>query len=96
MMFYLYVVYYLFMNVLAFVIYAADKRRAVNRQRRVPEFVLLGLAVLGGAVGAFIAMRYYSHKIHYAIFCMGVPAMILLHGCVALYLIEKGKLMLPC
>lgn len=95
MMFYLYVVYYLIMNIIAFALYGVDKKRAVNRQWRIPEIVLLGLAFLGGAVGAFIAMRVFRHKIRYARFGMGVPVMILIHGCLGVFLLERGLLVLP-
>ena len=83
-MFYLYVGYYVLMNIVGFVLFAVDKKRAILHQWRIPEVVLLGVSALGGCVGAYIAMRVYRHKIRYAIFSMGVPAMILLHGCLAL------------
>lgn len=91
-MFIPYVVYMMFMNVLTFILYRTDKKRAVARQWRIPESVLLGLALLGGCVGAFIAMRVFRHKTRYARFAMGVPVMILIHGCIAVYLFERGIL----
>lgn len=94
-MFYAYVVYYLIMNILAFMLYAVDKKRAINRQWRIPESVLLGIAFLGGCFGAFIAMRVFRHKIRYAIFSMGVPALMLFHGCLGLYLYMNGHIPLP-
>ena len=94
-MFNLYVAYYLIMNILTFFIYRKDKMKAIRRQWRIPESVLLTLAVLGGCFGAFIAMRVYRHKIHYARFSMGVPALILIHGCLGLYLFMNGYLPLP-
>ena len=95
MMFYLYVIYYVIMNMIAFVTYGIDKKRAVNRKWRIPEIVLLGMAALGGCVGAYISMQVYRHKTRHYIFTMGVPAMILIHGCAAVILIEKGILALP-
>ncbi len=94
-MFYPYVAYMLFMNVVAFLVYGLDKKKAIAKQWRIPESVLLGLALLGGCVGAFIAMRLFRHKIRYARFSMGVPLMILAHGCLALNLFERGFLSLP-
>lgn len=94
-MFYLYVVYYLIMNILAFVIYGVDKKRAVKRQWRIPEAVLLSLAFFGGALGAFVAMRFFRHKTRHGLFCLGVPIMLLIHGCFAVILIEKGLISVP-
>ena len=89
-MFIPYIVYMIFMNVFTFILYRIDKKRAVARRWRIPEVVLLGMSLLGGCVGAFLAMRVFHHKTRYARFAMGVPIMILLHGCIAVYLFEQG------
>ncbi len=39
-----------------------DKQRAVAGRRRVPEADLLGLALIGGSPGAFLARRWFRHK----------------------------------
>ncbi len=39
-----------------------DKARAVAGLRRVPEADLLGLALLGGTPGAFLARHLFRHK----------------------------------
>ena len=39
-----------------------DKQRAVAGQRRVSEADLLGLALIGGSPGAFLARRWFRHK----------------------------------
>ena len=90
MMFYVYVVYYLIMNVTAFVLYGVDKKRAIKRRWRIPESVLLGIAFLGGAPGAFLAMRVYRHKTLHAIFSIGVPLMIVLHVILGILLYRWG------
>ena len=94
-MFYPYVLYMLFMNVLTFVLYGVDKKRAVARQWRIPEAVLLGMSLLGGCAGAFLAMQIFRHKTRHALFSMGVPIMILIHGCLVVFMFERGILSLP-
>ncbi len=94
-MFYSYVVYMLILNIFTFALYGVDKQRAINRRWRIPEIVLLGLALLGGCAGAFIAMRLFHHKTRHARFAMGVPIMILIHGCLVVFLFERGILSLP-
>ena len=94
-MFYYYVGYMVFMNILSFILFAADKKRAIERRWRIPEIVLLGTSLLGGCIGGFIAMRLFHHKTLHLIFSLGLPIMILAHGCLLIYLFEHGYMSLP-
>jgi uncharacterized membrane protein YsdA (DUF1294 family) len=49
-------------NVVTFGYYAFDKARAKVLGSRVPEMVLHGLALAGGTLGAWVAMRVFRHK----------------------------------
>lgn len=61
------------LNVLAFGLYAWDKHQAVYDKRRIPEYVLLGLAVIGGVYGALCAMWLFRHKTFHNAFRITVP-----------------------
>jgi uncharacterized membrane protein YsdA (DUF1294 family) len=54
--------YLLGINALTFVVFAADKRRATDGDRRVPEKTLLQLALIGGTAGAFAGQQVLRHK----------------------------------
>ena len=68
-----FVVYLLVVNLITFLLYAIDKRRAIRKAWRIPESVLIGFAAIGGSVGAFLAMLVFRHKTKHAKFTVGVP-----------------------
>ena len=49
-------------SLLTFILYGYDKARAASRQSRIKERTLLGLAALGGAVGAILGQLIFRHK----------------------------------
>lgn len=61
-------------NLIAFIAYGMDKRKAVKGQWRIPEATLIGLALVGGPVGAYAGMKVFHHKTKHAKFTIGVPA----------------------
>ena len=81
-------IYYLLaVNVLTFIVYGVDKWKARRGHWRVPEATLMGLAALGGSVGAWLAMQLFRHKTQKKKFRYGVPALFVLQvAAVALFL----------
>ncbi len=61
----------------AFVYYGYDKLAAQRDRLRVPESVLLGLALLGGSPGALLAMLAFRHKIRKGSFLLAFFAVLL-------------------
>jgi len=55
-------VYLAAINAMAFLAFASDKRRAVAGDRRTPEQTLLGLAAIGGSLGAIAGQQLFRHK----------------------------------
>lgn len=56
-----------------------DKWKAKNNLWRIPEKVLLGVALAGGSLGALIGMRTFRHKTLHLRFSVGIPVMLALH-----------------
>ena len=57
------IVYYLIaLNVVTFFVYGIDKWKAKRAKWRIREAALLGLAVLGGSIGALLGMKVWHHK----------------------------------
>ncbi len=70
------------MNLLAFSLYAADKRRARLHMWRIRESTLLAVTVLGGSLGALLGMHLLRHKTKDPKFYLLVPTFFLLHAAV--------------
>lgn len=67
-------------NIITFFVYGLDKLKAVNHWWRVPEAALLGLAVAGGSVGAYLGMQVFRHKTLKPLLRFGIPAILLVQA----------------
>lgn len=74
---YIALIYLVIINVVTFLMYGIDKWKARNSKWRIRETALLGLAVLGGSIGAWIGMIVWHHKTRHKKFRYGVPAIII-------------------
>lgn len=71
-------IYLAVVNVVTFFTYGIDKWKAKRARRRISEATLLGLAVIGGSIGAWIGIRVWHHKTLHKKFKYGVPLILLL------------------
>ena len=65
-------------NLLTLAVFGLDKYRAKVHRERIPEAALIGLAFLGGGVGALAGMRLFRHKIRKPRFYIGVPVILVM------------------
>ncbi len=70
-------IYLLAINVAAFITYGIDKWKAKKSLWRIRETALLGLAVLGGSIGAWLGMRMWHHKTKHKKFKYGIPLILI-------------------
>ncbi len=71
--------YLLTINALTLLIMLADKRKAQKGAWRIPERVLLCLALAGGSLGGVMGMRLFRHKTQHPKFALGLPLLLALH-----------------
>ena len=74
------------LNVITFFLYGIDKRKAKKNRWRIPESILLLLAVLGGSIGALMGMKIWHHKTMHKKFKYGIPLIMILQIGMLLYL----------
>ena len=60
-------------HIIAFLLYGADKYRATRKKWRIPEKVLIGIALCGGSAGALLGMYVFHHKTRKNKFRIGIP-----------------------
>ena len=82
-------IYLAVINLLTFIVYGADKRRARKGKWRVPEKTLFLLPLLGGSIGALLGMRVFHHKTKHWYFVWGVPAILLAQLALAVWLLTR-------
>lgn len=68
--------YLLTVNAAAFLLMLIDKEKAKKRKYRIPEDTLMGIAILGGSLGAWFGMQVFRHKTKHRKFTLGIPLII--------------------
>ncbi len=75
-------------TVITFLAFGIDKWKARHQHWRIPESVLLGMAAIGGSIGAMLGMKVWRHKTQHKKFTIGVPAILIVQlGIVGMLLI---------
>lgn len=81
--------YLVIINLVAFIAFAIDKWAAINRKSRIRIVTLLGLAFIGGSIGALLAMYLLRHKTQKDYFVVGVPLIIVMQVVVLFYIFAR-------
>ena len=83
-------IYLAVVNILTFIVFGVDKMNAKFNRQRVRIVTLLGLAFIGGSVGALIGMYGFHHKTKKAYFTVGVPLILLMQVVLLFYVMNMG------
>ena len=78
-------------NAVTFLVYGWDKLCARKDWWRIPERVLLGLALLGGSLGALLGMKAFRHKTKHRKFTVHVPLFLVLQIALAAWLLLRSR-----
>ena len=83
-------IYLIAINVVTFFAYCIDKWKAKRSKWRISEATLLGMAVIGGSIGAWLGMRVWHHKTMHKKFQLGIPLIIVAQIALVIWIISKS------
>lgn len=78
MLYQILLVYLLLVNAAGFLLMLVDKIKAKRNLWRIPEATLMGVAAIGGSIGAIAGMNLFRHKTKHAKFFIGLPVILVL------------------
>lgn len=78
-------------NTVTFLVFGWDKLCARKDWWRIPERVLLGLALLGGSIGALLGMKALRHKTKHRKFTVLVPLFLVMQIALAAWLLWRSS-----
>ena len=81
--------YLVLVNAFAFLLMLIDKLKAKKGAWRIPEVTLLGVAALGGSIGAICGMYLFRHKTRHIKFTLGLPLILALQVAAVYFITSK-------
>ncbi len=85
------ITYIIGVNLITFIFFWNDKRRSKKEAWRIPEKTLIGLCLIGGAIGGILGMRVFHHKTKHFLFVWGIPIILILQIGLGLLLFMNVK-----
>lgn len=73
-------------NLIAFMFFGLDKKKAIKNKWRIKESVLLSLSLFGGGIGSLLGMKIYHHKTKKTKFIICIPLFTIIFGIAIYYL----------
>lgn len=81
-------IYLVIINLLSFIMFYIDKKKAKRDKWRIKESTLHLLSFLGGTVGSIVAMVLFHHKTKKTMFRI-ITAAALIFNCAVIYILFK-------
>lgn len=81
--------YLITINLIAFILYGVDKKRAIRNEYRISERVLLWMARIGGGIGCWLGIKMFKHKTKHTKFRIVVPLWIMVWTAVIVFVAMK-------
>ena len=81
--------YLVLINAVALALMHADKQKARRGAWRIPEATLMGIALLGGSIGAIAGMYLFRHKTKHPKFFIGLPLILIVQVGLVLFVLSR-------
>lgn len=82
------IVYLAVINFITFAAFTIDKIHAIEGKSRIRILTLLGLAFMGGSVGALLGIYILRHKTKVDYFTVGIPLIMVMQGVVVFFVMN--------
>lgn len=80
--------YFICINLITLIVFAMDKISSQSNAWRTRENTLLGLALMGGSIGALLAMHFFRHKTKKGSFLMLLAVILLLQLAIVYFMLQ--------
>ena len=71
-------IYLILINIATCTAFVIDKDKAKRGARRISEKTLLGMSLIGGSLGGYLAMKAVRHKTQKPAFKFGMPIILII------------------
>lgn len=86
----IYLILVAIMSLITFILYSVDKRRAIKKQWRIKEVVLLGFSFCLGSIGGLCGLYILRHKNKHWYFVFVNFLSLIIHIAIAYFLFKRG------
>lgn len=73
----MFIIYIVIINIISFIMYWVDKKKAIKHHYRIPENILLLISFIGGCFGSIFSMFLFHHKTKHLKFMLINPLLCL-------------------
>lgn len=86
------ILYLLFVNLAALILFKRDKSLARKGKKRISEKTLFLSAILGGGFGGILGMYLFSHKTKKTAFILGLPLIAIINMVIVILIVKKAAI----
>ncbi|MDD2627830.1 MAG: DUF1294 domain-containing protein [Clostridia bacterium] len=87
-----FITYYVFINLIGFLLMCYDKKKSIKREYRISEKTLFMIALFLGGLGIYYGMYNFRHKTKNLHFTILIPIIIIINILTIYFILSKNVL----